>query len=478
MPNEISRDPNHSRGLAAAPRLAVRRNFSFTWIGGLLAGMAALLLLVADGFALSQGAEVYAWPFLPYTGISLALAVWAIVALAGSSGRRGGKGHAIAGLVVSILAALFCGLCFFIVSVVPMIKTEIARQQAAQQNTPYPPPGSTPYGRSPAPAPTPVETEFMYKEKARAAESARRLEILRRVPLVSPAEESVSTESFEVETLDLTPAEESNEPLATGQANVEGARITTLKLPIQSATLGQCEWSADGKRLLFLASGRVRAPVPRRAADSSSSAAARERGKWLAPPPFAESELIEISLPDWTARRRLVVPSDWLAVSKQGILLLGSERLLVLDPETWKLKRELYLPDSQQLSVSPDGLRVTVRGRMIARDIGLGPGDMTSVVHDNNPAGVPGNRRPRDIYSRTEVVDPVTKDVYRCENSRSALLVLDGDSRSQKALIRLTRCITPRILVHPAGRKLLVDDMHMQYWIELDSSSTEDKKHG
>ena len=103
---------------------------------------------------------------------------------------------------------------------------------------------------------------------------------------------------------------------------------------------------------------------------------------------------------------------------------------------------------------------------------------MTSVVHDNNPAGVPGNRRPPDIYWRTEVVDPVTKDVYRCDSSRNALLVLDGDSRSQKALIPLTRCIMPRILVHPAGRKLLVVDVDTHYWIELDSSSTEDKKHG
>ena len=90
---------------------------------------------------------------------------------------------------------------------------------------------------------------------------------------------------------------------------------------------------------------------------------------------MAESELIEISLPDWTVRRRLAVPSTSLAVSKQAILLLGWDRLLILDPETWKLKRELYLPDSEQLSVSPDGSRVSVRGRMVARDIDLGPGD-------------------------------------------------------------------------------------------------------
>ena len=65
-------------------------------------------------------------------------------------------------------------------------------------------------------APSPVDTELMREEKARAAECARRLEILRRLPLVSPVEESVSTESFEVETLELDRAEEINESLAGG----------------------------------------------------------------------------------------------------------------------------------------------------------------------------------------------------------------------------------------------------------------------
>ena len=65
--------------------------------------------------------------------------------------------------------------------------------------------------------------------------------------------------------------------------------------------------------------------------------------------------MVEISLPDWTARRHMAVPSNSLAVSKAEILLLGWDRLLVLDPETWKLKRELYLSDSGQLSASPDG---------------------------------------------------------------------------------------------------------------------------
>jgi hypothetical protein len=410
----------------------------------------------------------------------LALAVWAVVALAGSSAERGGKGHAIAGVVISSLATIFCGLCFLAVSVMPAIKAEIAKQQAAQQGIPYRPPGSRPFGQSPTPSPAPVETELMRQEKARAAECARRLEILRRVPLASPAEELVSTESFEVETLDLDRAEEINELLARSQTNVDGVRVTTLKLPDQSATLGQCAWSADGRRLLFLASGRVRARISRRAAPLSSSpnsSAVRERGKWLAPPPFAESELIEILLPDWAVRRRMAVPSKSLAASKEGLLLLGWDRLLVLDPETWKLKRELYLPDSQQMSVLPDGSRVSVRGRMVTRDIGFGPGDMTSVVHDNDPSGISGRRPPRELASRTEAVDPVTKDVYRYD-SRDALLVLDGDSHRQKARIPLTRCILPRILVHPAGRKLLVVSVNMNYWIELDSGSTEDKNHG
>ena len=160
MPNENFRVPNDPRGQVAATFTALRYA-GFTWIVGLLAGM-------ARGAGAGGGRRHRHFP----GGESLRVAIPALYRHLSGPGRlgsrgvgrkhaeRGGKrGHAIAGVVISSLATIFCGLCFLVVSVMPTIKAEIAKQQAAQQGNPYPR-GSTSYGRSRAPAPAPVETEL------------------------------------------------------------------------------------------------------------------------------------------------------------------------------------------------------------------------------------------------------------------------------------------------------------------------------
>jgi hypothetical protein len=543
--------------------------------------MAAVVLAGVNAAAIPQGAELCCWPFALLAVSCAALAAWAVVALARRRGARGVVGHAIAGMIINILATLFCGLCFLVFSMVPAVRAEIARQQAADGGRQ---PGSNQYGRSPSSPRAAVETELERRERARYQETKRRLETLRRKPVPTPGRELVRTESLEVETLELDQPLEVTEPLITDQTEEEGARITTLKLAAQFGAFGRCAWSADGERLFFLATGGTNrgghSRSTRPASSLSSNPAARERERTVAPTRVPHSDLLDISLPDWTVRRRLLVPSTSLAVNNEGLLLLSEDRLLVLDPETWQLKQELYV-GGEQLSAWPGSPLALILSHRTIRLLRFGPRDMTCVFADDTHSWiraaalapnesrvafiddelqlvcrsveatipaikddgsalkgyafdrqlaisrdskfvvVPGRlnqqsrygiefgfflfdlsnlatqpitvrlaeaetratvepggssrsirrRHPAPSYpSNTAAVDPVTGQIYAYD-SRNTLLVFGADGRFQNAYVPHTDHISPEILVHPEGRKVLIVDASVSLWVELNPSS-------
>jgi hypothetical protein len=72
--------------------------------------------------------------------------------------------------------------------------------------------------------------------------------------------------------------------------------------------------------------------------------------------------------------------------------------------------------------------------------------------------------------SNTAAVDPVTGQIYTYD-SRNTLLVFGADGRFQNAYVPHTDHLSPEILVHPEGRKVLIVDASVSLWVELNPSS-------